>query len=328
MDLIQRYVYSVTQSLPEDMRMDVSQELNTLITDMLPDNPCEEDIKKVLEELGNPRKLASEYSPIKRYLIGPSFYESYISTLKLVVVIVAVVLGTISILQWAYSQPDLTLSVEPIVKLFTTLLTSVMQAIFQAFLWVTIVFAIMERVEEENGKSFVKKWTVDRLPKETEDSKKKISRIESVIGLFFTLFFAVVIILQPQMIAMYVKSNGGLEVTQVFNFDILRSYYPAIIALTTIELGILLWKLIERKWTYKLAGAVIVQNIFSCILVINMLRNISLFSSEFFVKASGYLKISLDQMNGVWNKATLGFVIFFCVVSVIDGISSLYKASR
>ena len=53
MNLIDRYVYSVAEYLPGRAN-DVTRELRSNIEDMLPENHTEEDVYRVLEELGNP----------------------------------------------------------------------------------------------------------------------------------------------------------------------------------------------------------------------------------------------------------------------------------
>ena len=67
-DLIERYIYAVTKRLPKKIQEDVSQELRTLIDDMLMERcgdatPNEYDIKSVLTELGTPNELCEKYSP-------------------------------------------------------------------------------------------------------------------------------------------------------------------------------------------------------------------------------------------------------------------------
>ncbi|HOV26477.1 MAG TPA: hypothetical protein PK566_09005 [Pseudobacteroides sp.] len=82
MDLINRYVYAVTKSLPEKQREDIEKELRTLIDDMIEENDepvsYEKKVEKVLLELGDPEKLADNYRGSKRYFIGPKFYEKYL----------------------------------------------------------------------------------------------------------------------------------------------------------------------------------------------------------------------------------------------------------
>jgi hypothetical protein len=70
--MIERYLYDVTKRLPEDIREDVRIELRSNIEDMLSDDPNDEEIERVLLELGSPAKLAVKYHPNPRYLISRS----------------------------------------------------------------------------------------------------------------------------------------------------------------------------------------------------------------------------------------------------------------
>lgn len=61
-DLIERYIYAVTKRLPQKVQKDISDELRTLIDDMLAERcgelvPEEKDIRVVLTELGTPEEL-------------------------------------------------------------------------------------------------------------------------------------------------------------------------------------------------------------------------------------------------------------------------------
>lgn len=151
MDLVNRYVYAVTQHLPINSREDVSNELRANIEDMLPENPSESDVRGVLEELGNPMKLADEYSETKRYLIGPSLYDSYFSVLKLVVGIVIVVFASIALISKLFApSPDGGLF-EMSIDIFVSMIVAIIQGITQAFLWVTLTFIILEKTGKSSG---------------------------------------------------------------------------------------------------------------------------------------------------------------------------------
>ncbi len=91
--LIERYIYDVTRRLPEASRADVKKELNVNISDMLPEKHTEEDVKKVLISLGEPRILANGYRTKQRYLISPEKMDDYLRILK----IVLIVFGSISL---------------------------------------------------------------------------------------------------------------------------------------------------------------------------------------------------------------------------------------
>ena len=89
-DLIERYIYAVTKRLPKKIQYDVSQELRTLIDDMLSERcgdatPNEYDIKSVLTELGTPTELCEKYSPeTEKCPIGSPYYSTYKYVLKIV----------------------------------------------------------------------------------------------------------------------------------------------------------------------------------------------------------------------------------------------------
>ena len=77
MKLIEVYIQEVTRRLPEKNREDIALELRSTIEDMLPDDYREEDVKSVLEKLGNPAILASGYRDQPMYLIGPRYFDVY-----------------------------------------------------------------------------------------------------------------------------------------------------------------------------------------------------------------------------------------------------------
>ncbi len=87
-DLIDRYVYAATRSVPERQRRDVADELRASIRDQIDDRAASgEDLRTaeraVLLELGDPDKLAAGFSDRPAYLIGPRYYFEWWRLLKL-----------------------------------------------------------------------------------------------------------------------------------------------------------------------------------------------------------------------------------------------------
>ena len=91
MRLIDIYIQEVTRRLPEKMRSDIALELRSTIEDMLPNHYNEEDVKEVLNELGNPAVLASGYKDQPMHLIGPRYFDVYVSLLKMIVPIAGII---------------------------------------------------------------------------------------------------------------------------------------------------------------------------------------------------------------------------------------------
>jgi hypothetical protein len=99
MELIDRYVNAVGKRLHPSRRESVEVELRTSILDALesrgasPDS--EEDVVAVLSALGEPERLAEEYQPNRRYVIGPELFPLFMRTVRvaLVTLVVSSMLG-------------------------------------------------------------------------------------------------------------------------------------------------------------------------------------------------------------------------------------------
>ena len=90
MKLIERYIYAVTKNLKGNKKKEVEKELKAIILDMLPDDYNKKEIKEVLENLGDPKLLAQNYSGKKNHLIKPKYFDSYLYTLKITSIIFVV----------------------------------------------------------------------------------------------------------------------------------------------------------------------------------------------------------------------------------------------
>src|SRR5690606_39943841 len=138
MEMIERYVYDVTRRLSQSQREDVEKELRGLIADMLDerigdDEATESHIEEVLLELGDPRKLARQYGGKNKYIIGPLFFDPYMTVLKISLISIVVAMGVVFVIK-VYMDPVHVIDhfVSFIVSIFTV-------AIPQGVGWVTLV---------------------------------------------------------------------------------------------------------------------------------------------------------------------------------------------
>lgn len=82
--------------LPEKQKKDIEKELRTLIEDMIAEREeagedgREAKVRAVLNEMGNPAKLAKSYRSDRDCLIGGEYYDSYCYLLKIVLICTAV----------------------------------------------------------------------------------------------------------------------------------------------------------------------------------------------------------------------------------------------
>lgn len=326
MKLIDRYVYAVTQHFQKDLRDEISKELRANIEDMLPEDYSENDIYQVLEELGNPRKLANEYNPNKRYIIGPLMYEQYLSVLKLVVGICVTVFVCLAIFGWAIEPPADEFNSFSI--LFGNLISAGFEGALQSAFWVTIVFVILERSGVDTGVApySKKEWTPKDLPAIPIGNRKKISRGETIFSICGTVLFASFIFVKPQLIAVYfTEENGVISSTPLFDVDRLKAYMIILFATVIIQLGISIWKYIAGNWNLPLAIVNAIYNAVSCIIVIVMLNDQVLINLDFFHKIVEQTNASSTIISAWADRSKWVFIVIFVIISVWDSFSGIRK---
>jgi hypothetical protein len=192
--LTDRYVTAVTRRLPEDSRADVGRELRATIGDTVdarpPGTPGEEAERRALEALGDPERLAARYSGAPQHLIGPAVYPHYVRVLRVVLLVVPVVAGSLALLGVALDEPD------TVGQGVTRVLAAVFTGLLQAAFWVTVVFAVIERVADERLRAGMAapRWTVDRL--EEERPEREFPVAGSVVGIVAALVGATLLTME------------------------------------------------------------------------------------------------------------------------------------
>lgn len=327
--LIERYIHAVTEYLPEDIRSDVGKELRANIEDMLPDNYTEKDVHQVLTKLGNPWKLAGEYNPQQKYLIGPGYYHKYISILKLVIAIVIFVLLGITILEWIIAFPADGNYIDQIAGFIGDLISAVISGALQGAFWVTLVFVILERTETETGDLPFgnKKWTPDDLPEVPADAQGKISRGDIIFEMFLTILFVAMIYLRPQLIAIYQNIEAeNMIITPLFNLERLEVYLPVILIMAVFQLAFSIWKYIKGWWTLPLATVNAVYNVALVIVVIVMLTDITLFNPEFSQVIADITHSSAELVSNWIVRSKWIFGLFFVGTNIWESAVPFVKS--
>lgn len=334
MNLIDRYVYAVTENLKEDIKEDVSRELRTNIEDMLPDEPTENNVREVLEKLGNPKKLASEYGDSKRYLIGPELYDNYIYVLKLVTGIVAAVVVCASLLEKIFSlSPDAGFLGTGI-GIFAGVISAGIEGAIQGALWVTIVFVILERTGTTNvnygkGTGLKNKWSVNDLPEIPVGGKGKISRGETVFSMIFTVIFTALIYTNAHLIGIYTTSEGGLTLSEsLFNDERLKFYMPMFLIVALFQFGVYVWKFVAGRWNTPLAIVNSIFNVASCILMYVMVKDSTLINEGFINKLTSSIEVASSNITIAWEKGINIFIAIFILIALWDSISGFLKSKN
>jgi hypothetical protein len=325
MNLIEVYIQEVTRRLPEKNREDIALELKSTIEDMLPKDYNEENVETILEKLGSPAALAEGYRDQSRYLIGPRYFDAYISLLKMILpiatIISLIVLAAENIIGYDNSASVLNM----IILLIAEGIWGIIVVGMQVFFWLTVVFAIMERVNKSNDTQpltpHLTEWKVEDLKHITFIPKQKaISKLEVFGALIWTAIWATVYFYADHLIGIYKSGPEGLEfIAPAMNEAVLVHYWPIILIIVGLEISLSIYKLIERQWTKGMAWFNALLQIIVTIAFVVIIKNPELFNSDFLSHTSSLFEVSVSKLKfWIIGGSIIGFLIA-AVINIFDG---------
>jgi len=328
MKLIDLYIQEVTRRLPEEIKEDIALELRSTIEDMLPEEPKEEDVKEILSQLGNPAILANGYLDRPMHLIGPKYFDVYTSLLKIIIPI-ALTISLIALI----GEIIVTSTGEE--ALYSIIFSIVSKGIWQLLItgmqtafWITLIFAIMERMDKVRDNIPVtmnfKKWNPDDLKNITYISKKKaITKFQVFGSLLWTAIWASVYFNAASLFGIYENQSDGVKfITSTFNQEVLLSYWPLVTLVIGIEIAIAIYKGFAGQWTKKVAFVNALVKITSLVVFIIIISNDQLWNDAFIT----YIKETAKFTEQVKNWAYLTIIITSLVSTTIDIFDGFRKS--
>ncbi|SIR72244.1 hypothetical protein SAMN05878482_105197 [Peribacillus simplex] len=322
MELIELYIQEVTRRLPEKSREDIALELQSTIEDMLPVDHTEQDVKAVLLKLGDPVTLASRYRDRPMHLIGPRYFDVYICLLKMILPIAAV----ISLIGLVGDNPFRDMGntvVDAILIIIGKGISGMISTGIQVFFWLTISFAILERVDTSKDQSpltkDLKPWTPENLKDIPNISKKKaVPMIEIFASLLGLSVFAALYFNAANLLGVYEKRNGSLIfVTPSFNQEVLNSYWLLVSCVVIIGVLLAIYKLFLRRWTLKLALIHAIYQLLSTLTFIIIISNPDLLNPEFIAYQKTLFSIDEWKTSIYWGLILIS--IFFAAYDSYQG---------
>lgn len=340
-DLIERYVGDVVRRLPENDREDVRRELNANIYDMLPDEPAEEDIRRVLNELGPPAALAEEYRPHPRYLISPAYYDDYVRALKWVVPLVGGILLAVGLAIGAVDaiKGDAAGSAKFISSIISSGVSMGVSGAVQALVWVTVGFVIAERTGSKVTVITPGEWSVDMLPEDVPDGKDK-SRIplsDSIVELVLLVVFSIVAIMFCMRIfpTGFMLVRGDVRVHTLFSDSFVAACIPVIVIGVLFSVAECVAKIVWRRWSPPVCAAVVVSGVVNMGLMLYLVTRPEIFSAEFAAFIETQKWGSFDLMRFMGNPVgspllalIAGITIFATVLECAIAIYRTVRTSR
>lgn len=323
MNLIDLYIGEVTRRLPEKNRQDIALELHSAIEDMLPENPSEQDVKAVLAEMGNPAVLASGYRDRPMHLIGPRYFDLYISLLKLILPIAIAVTLIVVIIVAIFTNSGETTIMDAVVSLIGDAIGASINAAMQVFFWLTLVIALIERADRSSSQAPLtmnsKEWTPDDLEEVVYIPKEKaISKFEIAGSLIWTVIWTVGYFNADRLVGVYHNRGEGLEfAAPTFNQDVLLSYWPLVLLMVVLEIALAVYKWREGQWTKRLAAFNAIVQAASTGIIILIFTNSRLINEAF-----------MDEMTAIFGGASslnwivgsiIGAVVVFAAIDAYQG---------
>lgn len=332
-DLIERYIYAATKRLPSKMRADVSNELRTIIDDMLTERcgnvtPTEKDIKIVLTELGTPQELYEQYNPDSdKCLIGSPYYSTYKYILKIVLICAGAgitIAAVISSLMSGFNTSEAMSVTRFIVffrDLFVKLFTTVPSALVWAFAFVTILFAVFyhKNVKIDNT------GNLDSLPP-VPLKKEKISKVEPIVGIAISIAFLSVFLICPQIFGVCFTDTN--EWIPIFDINTVHSTWYLIVLFGIFGIIREVVKLIEGRRNKKVMITTIVTNSLTAIFTVIWLCRDNLISREFINSITEIFSNDDTVIINLFSNFQLIFMGCILLALAIDTIDTVVKTLK
>lgn len=316
MELVERYLRVVVAHFPKEQQQATAEKLRQEITTQIQADQTglneTDKAKKVLEQFGDPKKLAYEYGAPQRYLIGPKYFDAYVLVLKIVTL--AIILGlTIANLL------AVLVSTEPIWELIPSYLGGIFQAVIQGGAWVTGIFALLEYRQVDFGDE--KPWQISQLPEAT-NKNLRISRVESIIAIILSMIFFSFLYFAPQITFVINAMNSeSVTVIQFFNQAIFESVKWLLLLSFVFALLQESLKVIWGQWTRKnviINALVLLASTALAIIFINI--------PELWNPAIGQAIVEYTDFDSTFLPRAL--TLFIGVITLLEIGTSFYKVYR
>lgn len=293
MTLTDRYVAATLRSVPAAQHADLEQELRASVADAV-DAKVETGTDPVvaeaavLNDLGDPGRLAADLSGRPLHLIGPELFLVWWRLLK-VLLWVALIPGAIVL------TVDLVDGDAVGTAIVSGLGTAVSVAIQIAF-WTTLVFAVLERTGTRPGE-LTGPWTVDQLP--TERAPRAVSLVDTVVSVGLLVLVAAALLLQRSVSWFHGPDGTAIP---VLHPDLWPAWTAVLVALVAVDVVLMIVVYARGRWTVALAAVSTVTGVLFAGVVVWLATSDRLVNPAFLEASGGD---SLTWLTNVIVAATV-----------------------
>ena len=252
--LTDRYVAATLRGIPEKQRTDVDRELRSSIADALEDHVANGEDRyaaevAVLEELGDPTRLASGMTGRPLYLVGPELFPAYRYILFLLLAIVVPIVGIV----------EAAVELGSGAGIGSALLEGIGGALsvgVHLSFWVTLAFVIVERLDPatwrredlKDLKVLTAPWKVDYLP---ELPSSGAVTVGETVGEIVTIGISIGGLLWLREWSWVTDAAG--QPIPLFDPALWNFWFPVLIAVFGLQVAFHVVKLVVGRWTIGLA---------------------------------------------------------------------------
>ena len=329
MELVDRYVHEVGRHLPRRNRADIETEIRSLIEDTLDGyakkqgRDVDEDmVVAVLQEFGNPDKVAASYRTGKQYLVGPELFPIF----KIVLTVVVTVLSALYLIGMLIALGNAEDFLGTLWSIVSGTLPEYLSSITGVLGIIVIVFAILERVlpDLEIDLDEDEEWDPRKLEK--IDDTNQVSRAGQIIGIVFLAILLVLFNFFPHLVGIYMFTDEGMGFVSVL-VDGYEQLMPWINIWWIASILLKVFILRQGQWTtatrlgeigINLLGLYVLYQIFTGVPFLGVNPEWSSGSVEWAVT----LFESLRPVASLLTKMILGIIF---IVSVFEIVGQVWK---
>ena len=314
--LTDRYVFAALRSIPEGQRGDIERELRGSITDDVEariesGQPPMEAETAVLAELGDPARLAAQYSGRPLYLIGPDLFLDWWRLLKTLAIIVTPIAFVGTVVVRMAVDPG-----EP-AGAFGAAIGTAISVLVNIGFWVTLVFAIIQFNGTRRKDLGLQPWSPAMLPQVPR--KSQVSLGDTIATVVLLAFFIGLLLWQRTGSMLFL--NG--EPVLVLQDGLWSFWLPYVIVLLAVEAAFAVVLYLNRHWTYAFAAANTVLALAFMVPVLWLLANDRVFDWAFLAN------VDWGPDASTWIAGiTAATVLLIGVWDIGDGFIKAWKAGR
>jgi len=329
-DLIKRYIYAVTCHLPAKVQPEIEKEIESMIAELLDARcggaePNDGDVRSVLTELGSPEELAVRYSGDEnKALISGIYLIWFKRILKIVLPVAAagVAFATLmsEFVKWQPPQ-EMNMYISGTSQLIANVIAGAVSAVVQAFMWITVIFIILERKKVKfNGDEFLSKL------RPVPDKRAQIKIHEPIVNVLWHIAAVVLLLVFPYLIGGYSESTGWVP---AFDETYIRASWYLVVLWAAFGITREIVKLIDRRYSKRLALTTVIANIFTGISAALFFANSRIMNPVFVEKVGEMIKGGgVDKIRWMSSYVNLFVLAVMLFALLLDIGVTVYRAIR